>query len=83
VLSAGGLSVSEFKREITETIEVVRRGESEKEVIIPLRGRQAADDSSKAEAPKKVYKIDDPPAPPAAKSTGESKPDSHGPLPLA
>ena len=88
VLAAGGLSVDEFKREITDTIEVVRRGESEKEVIVPLRGRQPADEARAPEAaPKKVYKIDDPPAAPpnpaAPKSTGQSKPDSHGPLPLA
>ncbi|MGA3067842.1 MAG: hypothetical protein ABSF29_13445 [Tepidisphaeraceae bacterium] len=88
VLSSGGLSVEEFKKEVVDTIEVVRRGESEKEVIIPLRGKTAADEARSGEgAPRRVYKVDDPqdpPAgPPAAKPGGQSKPDTRGPLPLA
>jgi hypothetical protein len=89
VLSAGGLSVDQFKQEISETIEVVRRGESEKEVIIPLRGKRRAEEEGAGETANKVYKIDDPPvprgapaAPAAPKSGGEAKPDSRGPLPL-
>ena len=63
VLSAGGMSPKDFKKEIGDVIEVVRRGESEKEVIIPLRGSQRPADAGGGEAPQKVYKIDDPKAP--------------------
>jgi hypothetical protein len=38
VLSAGGLSWKQLAGEVTEAIEVIRRGETKKEVIIPLRG---------------------------------------------
>jgi hypothetical protein len=83
VLSSGGLSVTDFKKEIGDVIEVVRRGESEKEVIIPLRGPQPTGSEARGEAPKKVYKIDDPPSPAVAKPPAKSDPDSHGPLPLS
>src|SRR5580704_13207087 len=36
VCSAGGLSVVELKDELGQTIEVIRRGEAQKEVIVPL-----------------------------------------------
>ncbi len=83
VLSAGGMSPKDFKKEIGDVIEVVRRGESEKEVIIPLRGSQRPADAGGGEAPQKVYKIDDPKAPPAKKPAAPSTPDSQGPLPLS
>jgi hypothetical protein len=38
ILCAGGLTWHEFTGEITEAIEVIRRGETQKEVIIPLSG---------------------------------------------
>ena len=93
ILAAGGLTIKQFGAEIGDAIEVVRRGESEKEVIIPLSeaakkikadaeanratGRRAAP----AEDVPRVYTIDTPqPSPkPAAPTT--PKPD-HGPLPL-
>lgn len=39
ILSAGGLTVRDLAGELSETIEVVRRG-GEKEIIVPLRGEQ-------------------------------------------
>jgi hypothetical protein len=38
ILSAGGLSWRQLAGEVTDAIEVIRRGETKKEVIIPLRG---------------------------------------------
>lgn len=38
VLSCGGLSWKQLAGEVTEAIEVIRRGETEKEVIVPLPG---------------------------------------------
>jgi hypothetical protein len=40
ILSAGGLSVKELTGEIAGAYEVIRRGETEKTVIIPLTGEQ-------------------------------------------
>jgi hypothetical protein len=62
---------------------VVRRGESEKEVIIPLRGAQKTGESEAGEPPRKVYKVDSPPAAGAGNAGVKSDPDSHGPLPLS
>src|SRR5580658_6045382 len=53
VLSAGGLSVTDLKQEVGEVIEVVRRGDWEKEVIIPLRGAQKTGESEAGEPPRK------------------------------
>jgi hypothetical protein len=39
-LAAGGLTFRQLAGEVTEAIEVVRRGETQKEVIIPLTGQQ-------------------------------------------
>jgi hypothetical protein len=40
ILSAGGLSARELAGEIKRAYEVIRRGEEEKEVIIPITGEQ-------------------------------------------
>jgi hypothetical protein len=42
VLCCGGLTWKELTDEVGEAIEVIRRGETEKEVIVPLRGEQPA-----------------------------------------
>jgi hypothetical protein len=47
ILASGGLSLHEFSGELGNAFEVMRRGESTKEVIIPLSGQQA---KSKEEA---------------------------------
>jgi hypothetical protein len=41
-LSVGGLSFKQFAGEVADAIEVMRRGETKKEIIIPLRGQQPA-----------------------------------------
>src|SRR5215210_1179645 len=38
ILSAGGLTVKDLAGELADTIDVVRRGEQGKEIIVPLRG---------------------------------------------
>ena len=94
VLCSGGLSVGEFTQEMGNAIELVRRGESEKEVIIPLSDaakkikaeadyNRAVGKRAPVEDSPQVYHIDDTPsadasAPPAAPA---NKPD-RGPLPL-
>jgi hypothetical protein len=45
-LSVGGLTFKQFAGEVTEAIEVIRRGETQKEIIIPLTGQQPAKDKS-------------------------------------
>ena len=67
VLSCGGLSWKQLAGEVTEAIEVIRRGETEKEVIVPLRG----------DAPI-VARPDPPAAPPAVIKPQEA--DSPVPL---
>ena len=52
ILSAGGLTVRDLAGELSETIEVVRRG-GEKEILVPLRGeppRPRADREAAARA---------------------------------
>jgi predicted ABC-type exoprotein transport system permease subunit len=41
ILSAGGLTVRELAGDITRAIEVMRRGETKKETIIPLSGQES------------------------------------------
>ncbi|HWE03433.1 MAG TPA: hypothetical protein VG326_13595 [Tepidisphaeraceae bacterium] len=40
VMSTGGRSLSDLKGDMTETIEMVRRGGERQEVIVPLKGEQ-------------------------------------------
>jgi hypothetical protein len=67
VLSVGGLTVRELAGDMAKTYEVIRRGETEKEVNIPIGDRPPAAVQQRAaargkaqEAPRKVYKIDTP-----------------------
>jgi hypothetical protein len=94
VLSAGGMTFSEFKSELTEAADAIRQGEDPKEIIIPLsatdkakiaaaRQKQAQKvQAQKDEAPQ-VFKIDDPAPTPPPKPGPERKSDPSGPLPLA
>jgi hypothetical protein len=91
VLSTGGLTFRELGGDM---IEVLRRGETEKEIIIPLsdeakrkiQATQAAEAAAhrravRGEKEPEVFKIDDP----AMKSPpppSVAKPDATGPLPL-
>lgn len=40
IVSTGGVSLAQLKKEVGNVIEVVRRGESEKEIIIPRSSQQ-------------------------------------------
>jgi hypothetical protein len=64
VMSSGGLSVKEFGEEITNTIEVIRRGEEGKEVIIPLSEEAKATIRANAEARRNAPPQPPPPEPP-------------------
>ncbi len=46
VACAGGMTVREIGKEVKGAYEVIRRGETEKEVIIPLRGQRSASTSA-------------------------------------
>jgi hypothetical protein len=85
-LCTGGLTFRELKDDM---IEVLRRGETEKEIIIPLSDEakkkiQAAQEEAQRRADRdekepKAYKIDDP----AAKPPAPAKPPAQaGPLPM-
>ena len=72
VLCAGGLTVRELGGELANAYEVIRRGEEQKEVIVPLSG-QTVGASGRRKAGKQereddeggrvVYHIESPPAP--------------------
>lgn len=64
-LSAGGLTWRELGSEMAHAIEVIRRGEEEEEIIIPLTGQQPrAKSTSDDEAPaRERIEINDPVAP--------------------
>jgi hypothetical protein len=65
VLSVGGLTVRELGDEMARAYEVIRRGETEKETIIPIGDKPAAAPRKATakgdEPPRKVYKINTPP----------------------
>jgi len=70
-LSAGGLTWGELGGEMKRAIEVIRRGEEEKEIIIPLSGQvPKAKDESEEPAPR--IELNDPK--PQAKSDSSSLP---------
>jgi hypothetical protein len=71
-LASGGMSIGEFTEEVKESYEVIRRGETEKEVIVPLRGEQPRARRDVADAPANVHVIETP----------RTKPDRSGPMPL-
>ena len=73
VLCAGGMTLRNLGDEISGAYEVIRRGESEKTVIVPLRGEQPKrkDESATDRAP--AVNIDDvmPPPPQPPKPRGD------------
>jgi hypothetical protein len=61
VLCVGGLTVRELAGDMAKAYEVIRRGETEKEVIIPIGDRPPVASRNRGEdAPRKVYKIPNP-----------------------
>ncbi|MGD0462895.1 MAG: hypothetical protein ABSB74_10445 [Tepidisphaeraceae bacterium] len=89
ILSTGGLTLRELGGDM---IEVLRRGETEKEIIIPLSDEakkkiQAAQAAAQRRVDREekeptVFKIDDPAGKPPAAPPAPAKPDAAGPLPL-
>jgi hypothetical protein len=62
VLCVGGLTVRELAGDMAKAYEVIRRGETEKEVIIPLTEQVPAPRRGRGdEPPRKVYNINTPP----------------------
>ncbi len=61
VLAAGGLSMGELASEVTGAYEVIRRGEEEKEIIIPLPDHIKAKADELGTAPRPAKKDDDEP----------------------
>ena len=60
VLCVGGLTVQELGGEMARAYEVMRRGETEKEVIIPLSDAASAPKAAGQTPPRKVYKVNKP-----------------------
>ncbi len=87
-LSAGGLSVRGLTTEMMGAFEVIRRGETEKEVIIPM-GDRSPRRSSRAERGEPAERIDltadDKPAYPTSVNKArvkKSDEDEDGPIPM-
>jgi hypothetical protein len=70
-MAVGGLSWNDLKGELGNAYEVMRRGESEKEVIIPLSGQKpkVKDD---IDLPSERINIDEP-SPPSSRPAGDEK----------
>jgi hypothetical protein len=73
VLSVGGLTARQLAGDMARAYEVIRRGETEKEVIIPIGGGGGAGRAGRAAAaedtPRTVYHIDTPQTPGRADSS--------------
>jgi hypothetical protein len=80
VLCVGGLTVKELAGDMAKAYEVIRRGETEKEVIIPIGDRASRGRSD--DAPKKVYKINTPPPNPTPIIDPDDETEDHG-IPLS
>jgi hypothetical protein len=81
VMATGGLSLKDLTGEFTKAIEVIRRGEEQKEVIVPITGQMPKPKRREpiamdVEEPV-VHKIETPAAP-----TPERKPGDSTSLPL-
>jgi hypothetical protein len=64
VLATGGLSLKDLAGEFKSAIEVIRRGESDKEVIVPLTGEMPRPRRTEApEAERRVETMETPAAP--------------------
>ncbi len=63
VLCVGGLSLHELTGEVFRSFEVMRRGDTEKTVIIPLTGQKPRQ-KEEAESPPPRENIESPPNPP-------------------
>ena len=69
VLCAGGLSLHELTGEVFRSFEVMRRGDTEKTVIIPLTGQKPRTREPQEEEPPPRQTIDTPAPPPESGSS--------------
>ncbi len=67
VLCVGGLTAKQLAGDMARAYEVMRRGETEKEVIIPIGDQVPGSRRGRQEPPQKVYRVDSPPARPAVR----------------
>src|SRR5437762_5541523 len=90
VLCSGGMTMRQFGGELVNAYEVIRRGEEEKEIIVPLRGQQplSKEDRGSAspagDAPP-VHHINNPaaaPMPPSATPPPPQQPQPNSSIPL-
>ena len=82
VLCVGGLTVRQLAGDMAKAYEVIRRGETTKEVIIPIGEQAGRRRGSGGEVPRNVYRIDGPPAaPPAMPPVADEEDEDEG-IPL-
>lgn len=83
VMSTGGLGARQLAGEIGKTVEVMRRGSEEKEIIIPIEGLQLKK-KPQEEPEHVVYTIDTPPGPanPADPPGPAKPPPGSGSIPM-
>jgi hypothetical protein len=79
VLCVGGLTARQLAGDMARAYEVMRRGETEKEVIIPI-GPQGARRGPRDPPPSTVYHIDTGEAPQSSGSHDPDKPDESIPM---
>jgi hypothetical protein len=75
VMATGGLSLKDLTGEFTKAIEVIRRGEEQKEVIVPITGQMPKPrrrEPVPMEEEPVVHTIDTPPAPTPPRQTGDA-----------
>jgi hypothetical protein len=84
VMCAGGLSAKSLASEMSNAYEVIRRGEQQKEVIIPLTGAQAKSKAHVADEDddegRVVYSINSPQVPPTPNPEPPTPADKSIPL---
>lgn len=87
ILCAGGLSVRDLAGDIGKTIEVVRRGDSTKTVIIPLGGdqpkpRRERTEAARVDLDREAEDLGDLPPGGYPRRPPEAKPDAPSSIPL-
>jgi len=86
VMSTGGLSLKDLTGEFKKTIEVIRRGEEEKEVIVPITGQmpkpRRREPVAMEEDEPVVHKINEPTPPPTPRTPPTTRPGDSASIPL-
>src|SRR5258705_14004070 len=74
VLATGGLSLKDLAGEFKSAIEVIRRGESDKEVIVPLTGEMPKPRRTESREEERRVEAVETPAAPATPTTQPQRP---------